>query len=208
MQRLEVAGAKVQSPEVAGSELEFSKYMEFAKDMSRELTEESDYSDSEVQCMVCEPEEQSLHTVLVAEGAGLVAYGLQSRQVVEPSWMSEHEKQGHPYRKDCTWCVQGRLRQKQHCRQTAGSGTILAGSTVKVDLTGPYESGVTGSTWALVGVHEESDWGYVGLQQSKAAAASLVSIQSMEVQLRADSGICGSANEVNETFLTKDICPY
>ena len=41
---------------------------------------------------------------------------------------------------------------------------------------------MTGSTWALVGVHEESDWGYVGLQQSKAAAASLVSIQSMEVQ--------------------------
>ena len=28
----------------------------------------------------------------------------------------------------------------------------------------------------------------MGLQQSKAAAASLVSIQSMEVQLRADSG--------------------
>ena len=181
VQGSEAAGAKVQPPEV-------SKDMEFSKDMPRELSEESDYSDSEVQCMVCEPEEQSLHTVLVAEGAGLVAYGLQSRQVVEPSWMSEHEKQGHPYRKDCPWCVQGRLRQKQHCRQTAGSGTVLAGSTVKVDLTGPYEPGVTGSTWALVGVHEESDWGYVGLQQSKAAAASLVSIQSMEVQLRADSG--------------------
>ena len=137
---------------------------------------------------MCEPEEQSLHTVLVAEVAGLVAYGLESRAVSEPSWMAEHERQGHPYRKDCPWCVQGRLRQKQHCRQVAGSGTALAGSTVKVDLTGPYEPGVTGSTWALVGIHEESDWGYVGLQQSKAAAASLVSIQSMEVQLRADSG--------------------
>ena len=64
----------------------------------------------------------------------------------------------------------------------------MAGSTVKVDLTGSYEPGVTGSTWALVDVHEESGWGYVGLQQSKAAAASLVSIQStcMEVRLRAD----------------------
>ena len=64
----------------------------------------------------------------------------------------------------------------------------MTGSTVKVDLTGPYEPGVTGSTWALVGVHEESDWGYVGLQQSNADVASLVSMQSLEVQLRADSG--------------------
>ena len=157
-------------------------------DSQPEVAEDSELSDSEVQCAVCEPEEQSLHTVLVAEVAGLVAYGLESRAVSEPSWMAEHERQGHPYRKDCPWCVQGRLRQKQHCRQVAGSGTALAGSTVKVDLTGPYEPGVTGSTWALVGIHEESDWGYVGLQQSKAAAASLVSIQSMEVQLRADSG--------------------
>ena len=80
-----------------------------------EVAEDSDFSDSEVQCMVCEPEEQSLHTVLVAEVAGLVAYGLESRAVSEPSWMAEHERQGHPYRKDCPWCVQGRLRQKQHC---------------------------------------------------------------------------------------------
>ena len=81
---------QVQSPEVAGSE---------EKMQQLEVAEESDYSDSEVQCMVCEPEEQSLHTVLVAEETGLVAYGLQSRQVVEPSWMAEHEKQGHPYRR-------------------------------------------------------------------------------------------------------------
>ena len=39
-------------------------------------------------------------------------------------------------------------------RQTAGSGIVLAGSTVKVELSGPYEPGVTGSTWALVDVHE------------------------------------------------------
>jgi hypothetical protein len=129
-----------------------------------------------------------VHEVLVAEVAGLVAYGLESRAVSEPSWMQQHELKGHPYDKRCPWCVQGRLKQKQHLQQLAGSGTEMAGSTVKVDLTGPYEPGVTGSTWALVGVHEESDWGYVGLQQSKAAAAFLVSMQSLEVQLRADSG--------------------
>ena len=56
----------------------------------------------------------------------------------------------------------------------AGSGTALAGSTGKVELTRPYEQGVTGSTWTVVGVHEEGDWVYVGLQQSKAAASSLV----------------------------------
>jgi hypothetical protein len=39
-----------------------------------------------------------------------------------------------------------------------------------------------------VGVHEESDWGYVGLQRSKSASDNLASIQSLEVQLRADSG--------------------
>jgi hypothetical protein len=63
----------------------------------------------------------------------------------------------------------------------------MAGSTVKVDLSGKHEPGVTGSTWALVGVHEESDWGYVGLQQSKSGESCLVSIQDMEVQLRIDS---------------------
>ena len=111
----------------------------------------SECSDSEVQHRV--------HEVLVAEVAGLVAYGLESRAVSEPSWMQQHELKGHPYDKRCPWCVQGRLKQKQHLQQLAGSGTEMAGSTVKVDLTGPYEPGVTGSTWALVGVHEESDWG-------------------------------------------------
>ena len=115
--------------------------------------------------------------MLVADGAGLLAYGLQSRQVVEPDWMAEHERQVHPYRKDCPWCVQGRLKQKQHFHQVAGSGTVLAGSIVKVGLTGPGYRQHMGT----------GDWGCVGLQQSKAAAASLVSIQSLEVQLRADS---------------------
>ena len=173
MQKSEVDGAEVQYPEVAVSEEKVHGHHQVS---ILEVADDSDFSDSEVQCRVCEPEEQSLHTVLVAEEAGLVAYGLQSRQVVEPSWITEHEGQGRSYRQDYPWCVQGRPRQKQHCRQVAGSGTLLAGSTVKVDLTGSYEPGVTNSTWAQVGVHEESDWGYVGLQQSKAATTSLVSI--------------------------------
>ena len=135
--------------------------------------------------------QQMLHALMVAQSEGTVgvsAYGLESYKSVEPGWMRQHELDGHPYDKRCPWCVQARLRQKQHLRQQPGSGTELAGSTVKVDLTGPYDPGVTGSTWALVGVHEESDWGFVGLQKSKSAPENLVSIQSLEVQLRADSG--------------------
>ena len=75
--------------------------------------------------------------------------------------------------------VLSRLRQKQHFRQQPGSGIVLAGSTVKVELTGPYDPGVTGSTRPQVGVHQESGWGYVGLQQSKSATQNLVSIQSL-----------------------------
>ena len=150
-----------------------------------------------LQCQQCvqQPEgcQQRLHALMVAQSegtGGVSAYGLESSKVVEPGWMRQHELDGHPYDKRCPWCVQGRLRQKQHFKQQPGSGTMLAGSTVKVDLTGPYDPGVTGSTWALVGVHEESDSGYVGLQRSKSASASdnLASIQSLEVQLRADSG--------------------
>ena len=76
----EVAGSdtEVQNPEVAGSE---------GKVQQLEVAEDSDFSDSEVQGGVCKPEEQSLHAVLVAEVAGLVAYGLESRAVSEPSWM-------------------------------------------------------------------------------------------------------------------------
>ena len=148
-----------------------------------------------LQCQQCvqQPEgcQQRLHALMVAQSegtGGVSAYGLESSKVVEPGWMRQHELDGHPYDKRCPWCVQGRLRQKQHFRQQPGSGTVLAGSTVKVDLTGPYDPGVTGSTWALVGVHEESDWGYVGLQRSKSASDNLASIQSLEVQLRSDSG--------------------
>ena len=57
----------------------------------------------------------------------------------------------------------------------------MAGSTVKIDLSGKHEPGVTGSTWALVRVHEESDWEYIGLQQSKSAESCLISIHDMEV---------------------------
>jgi hypothetical protein len=186
---------EVQQPEVAGgaggsgsaeqllSPVEVQRYLQQAEVMEAEA--DSEYSGSECSDSECQ---HRVHEVLVAEVAGLVAYGLESRAVSEPSWMQQHELKGRPYDKRCPWCVQGRLKPKQHLQQLAGSGTEMAGSTVKVDLTGPYEPGVTGSTWALVGVHEESDWGYVGLQQSKAASASLVSIQSLEVQLRADSG--------------------
>ena len=48
-------------------------------------------------------EQQSLHDVLVAKEIGLVAYGLQSRQVIESSRVADHERQGHPYKKDCPW---------------------------------------------------------------------------------------------------------
>ena len=197
VQQPEVAGStEVQQPEVAGgaggsgsaeqllSPVEVQRYLQQAEVMEAEV--DSEYSGSECSDSECQ---HRVHEVLVAEVAGLVAYGLESRAVSEPSWMQQHELKGHPYDKRCPWRVQGRLKQKQHLQQLAGSGTEMAGSTVKVDLTGPYEPGVTGSTWALVGVHEESDWGYVGLQQSKAAPAPLVSIQSLAgVQLRADSG--------------------
>ena len=146
----------------------------------------------EESCGLCESqletESKLRHALLVKPKPGSGAEKLASREVTEPDWMVKHQLDGHPYDSRCPWCVQGRLKQKQHFRQVPGSGTDSAGATVKVDLTGPYEPGVTGSTWALVGVHEESDWGYVGLQQSKSARATLVSVQDLEVELRADSG--------------------
>ena len=56
VKKSEAAGSEVQYPEVAGSE---------EKVQQLEVAEDSDFSDSEVQCSVCEPGEQSLHTVLV-----------------------------------------------------------------------------------------------------------------------------------------------
>jgi hypothetical protein len=131
------------------------------------------------QCQECvvESQEQKHAEVL----------GLELAAVKQPKWMLQHQLDGHPYNSKCPWCVQGKLKQKQHLRQLAGSGTDMAGGTIKVDLSGKHEPGVTGSTWALIGVHEESDWGYVGLQESKSAESCLVSIQDMEVQLRVES---------------------
>ena len=128
MQQPEVAGGvaargscepevEVQQPEVAGgtggsgsagqllSPVEVQRYLQQAEVVEAEADSEysgSECSDSEVRHRV--------HEVLVAEVAGLIAYGLESRAVSEPSWMAEHERQGYPYRKDCPWCVQGRLR--------------------------------------------------------------------------------------------------
>ena len=113
----------------------------------------------EESCGLCESqletESKLRHALLVKPKPGSGAEKLASREVTEPDWMVKHQLDGHPYDSRCPWCVQGRLKQKQHFRQVPGSGTDSAGATVKVDLTGPYEPGVTGSTWALVGVHEE-----------------------------------------------------
>ena len=76
MQKSEVAGSEVQYPEVTSSE---------EKVQQLGVAEDRDFSDNEVQCSVCEPEEQSLHAMLVAEEVGLAAYGLHSRKVVELS---------------------------------------------------------------------------------------------------------------------------
>ena len=70
VQKSLAAGSEVQYPEVAGSE---------EKVQQLGVVEDGDFSDSEAQCSVCEPEEQRLHAVLVAEEARLAAYGLQSR---------------------------------------------------------------------------------------------------------------------------------
>lgn len=97
----------------------------------------------------------------------------------QPGWMLQHQLEGHPYDKRCPWCVQGRLKQQQHRKQISGAGVNLAGSTVKCDLSGPHESGVTGSVWAMIGVHIDSSWGYVGLQRDKSAQSTLASLQSL-----------------------------
>ena len=76
----------------------------------------------------------------------------------------------------------------------AGSGgTVLAGSTVKVGLTGPYGPGVTGSIhghW-LVFMRRVTRvmWG--------CSSFTIVSIQSMEVQMRANSGF--TVSRISET---------
>jgi hypothetical protein len=67
------------------------------------------------------------------------------------------------------------------------SGVNLSGSTIKCDLSGPHEVGVTGSVWGMIGVHIDSSWGYVGLQKDKSAQSTLESLQSMIVELDQDS---------------------
>ena len=117
VQRLEVAGAEVQNLEVAGSLLP----------VGVPVTAEGSGSEY-LQCQQCvqQPEgcQQRLHALMVAQSegtGGVSAYGLESSEVVEPGWMRQHELDGHPYDKRCPWCVQGRLRQKQHFRQQPGS---------------------------------------------------------------------------------------
>ena len=44
-----------------------------------------------------------------------------------------------------------------------GHKANAAGAYVSLDFTGPHEPGVTGSTYGMVGVEMEHDWGYVGL---------------------------------------------
>jgi hypothetical protein len=42
--------------------------------------------------------------------------GLELAEVREPKWMLQHQLDGHPYISKCPWCVQGKLKQKQHVR--------------------------------------------------------------------------------------------
>ena len=144
----------------------------------------------DLECMLCVGT-VALHAELVL--------GLEHSQSGEPAWMKQHQLDGHPYDKRCPWCVQGRLKQRQHFRQLPGSGESLSGSRrVQLDFTGPYEPGVTGSKVALVGVETEDDWGYVGLQQDRSAQSTLVSIQDLEVEFTVDSnGRAGSIGHIH-----------
>ena len=134
--------------------------------------------------------DSKLHESVMTMSSGCAYKGdlLDSEVNADPEWLIQHCREGHPYSRKCPWCVQGKMREKQHRRQAVGSHRNAAGSSYKGDLSGEHTEGVTGSTWMFVGVHIATGWGSVGLQRSKSAKETLVSIQSMETDIFQDSG--------------------
>jgi hypothetical protein len=107
-----------------------------------------------------------------------------SKEVSEPKWMLEHALEGHPYRTDCPWCVQSRLRARKAVRKLRESMLSPSGLSVVSDFSGPHEMGVTGSRFTQNIVDLDSGWGYVGLQKTRTDSDTLKSIQDMIVMLK------------------------
>jgi hypothetical protein len=70
-------------------------------------------------CVLCEGEE-AMHAEVLAVDESASDSGS-----AEPAWMRQHQIEGHPYDKRCPWCVQGKLKQRQHFRQLPGSSDVV-----------------------------------------------------------------------------------
>jgi hypothetical protein len=103
---------------------------------------------------------------------------------VEPKWMLAHDMAGHrPHNPKCPYCVQAGMRERGAYRLASHDrkeGELsLAG-----DMSGPHDPGVTGSTWAFVGVEIISKYGFVALQESKSAADTLDSLKDFTREVK------------------------
>jgi hypothetical protein len=97
------------------------------------------------------------------------------------------------------WCVQARLRKKRALRVSHGNRSLKSGYGVGCDFTGPFDPDVDGLTLALVVVEVRSSKGFIGLQTSRSASDTLVSLKQCESELiQAAAGTSAHGDRIAE----------
>ena len=114
--------------------------------------------------------------------------------------LARHYLDGHRhFNAQCPWCVQARLRKKRAVRIPLGGHALQSGYGVSCDFSGPFDPDVDGFTLALVVVEVRSSKGFVGLQTSRSASETLMSLKQCESELiQAAAGTSAHSDRIVE----------
>ena len=105
------------------------------------------------------------------------------------SALRKHLEDGHrPYSDKCPWCVRANLRERRAERKLREAKFNPNGWVIDGDFSGRHEPDIDGRTWAYVGVEVETGYRFVGLQDDRSAANTLVSLKQFECELKKVSG--------------------
>ena len=105
------------------------------------------------------------------------------------SALRKHLEDGHrSYSDKCPWCVRANLRERRAERKLREAKFNPNGWVIDSDFSGRHEPDIDGRTWAYVGVEVETGYRFVGLQDDRSAANTLVSLKQFECELKKVSG--------------------
>ena len=94
--------------------------------------------------------------------------------------MLQHDLDGHsPARPECPYCKQASLRETRAFRVPHSHETEKSGYHLACDFSGPHPPSVGGQTYAFIRAESTTSRDSLGLQSSRSANDTLVSLKGL-----------------------------